>query len=103
MIFILIIEPFWMLKSSCTDVAIGTAVAIMVGDKVPLGDEFWLNYMDLLTIVDILLSPELTEDDVAHPAVLIKDHHQEFVTLYPHASVTPKMHYLVHMPRLILP
>ena len=74
----------------------------MVGDKVPAGDDFWLNYMDLLNIVDLLLAPELTEDDVAHLSVLIEDHHLEFVRLYPHASVTPKMHYLIHMPRLIL-
>ena len=74
----------------------------MVGVKIPVGDEFWLNYLDLLSILDLLLAPELTEDDASHLSVLIRDHHQEFVTLYPHASVTPKMHYLIHMPRLIL-
>ena len=57
---------------------------------------------ELLSILDLLLAQELTEDDSSHLSVLIRDHHQEFVTLYPHASVTPKMHYLIHMPRLTL-
>lgn len=70
----------------------------MVGHKIPKDDDYWLNYLDLLEIVDMLIAPELTEDDVAHLAT----HHHEFKQLYPHASVTPKMHYLVHMPKQIL-
>ena len=58
--------------------------------------------MDMLEIVDILMAPELSEDDVANLATLIPDHHQQFKQLYPHASITPKMHYVVHMPRLII-
>ena len=81
---------------------LGRLLPVMVGDKVPVGDEHWLNYLDLLTITDLLLAPEITEDDISHLSVLIKDHHQEFVKLYPHASVTPKMHYLIHMARLML-
>lgn len=75
---------------------------MMVGDKVPSGDDHWLNFLDMLQITDLLLAPGLCEDDVSLLAVLISDHHQQFKALYPHASVTPKMHYLVHMPRLIL-
>ena len=74
---------------------------MMVGDKVPAGDDYWLNFTDLLIIVDLLLSPDLTEDDIADLSVRISDHHHEFVRLYPHASVTPKIHYLIHMARLI--
>ena len=75
---------------------------MMVGDKVPAGDENWLNFTDLLTIVDLLLAPDLTEDDITDLSVRIYDHHFEFVRLYPHASITPKIYYLVHMARLIL-
>ena len=74
----------------------------MVGKRVPHSDEYWTNYLDLLDIVDLLLAPELTEDNVAHLSVLVADHHKQFCHLYPHASVTPKMHYLVHMARLTL-
>lgn len=75
---------------------------MMVGDKVPDADDHWSNFLDLLLIVDLLLAPEVKEDEVCNIAVMISDHHQEFKELYPHASITPKMHYLVHMPRLIL-
>ena len=81
---------------------LGRVLPLMVGDKVPSGDEFWINYLDLLEIVDILMAPELTEDDVANLATLISDHCQQFKLLYPNASITPKIHYIVHMPRLIL-
>ncbi len=77
---------------------LGRLLPIMVGDKVPVGDDQWLNYLDLLTIVDLLLAPELSEDDIALLSELITDHHHEFAKLYPDASVTPKM----HMTRLIL-
>lgn len=81
---------------------LGRMLPMMVGNKVPAEDEYWLNFMDLLTIVDLLMAPKLTEDDVVFLSILISDHHHEFVNLYPHASITPKFHYLVHMPRLIL-
>lgn len=82
---------------------LGRLLSQMVGDKVPRGgDDYWINFLNLLEIVDLLLAPSITEDDVIYLSTLISDHHQEFKSLYPHASITPKMHYLVHMPRLIL-
>lgn len=81
---------------------LGRLLPMMVGDQVPTGDEYWLSFLDVLHITDLLLAPELTEDDSAHLATLIADHHQLFKQLYPHASITPKMHYLIHMPRLTL-
>ena len=75
---------------------------MMVGHKVPEDDDYFQNFLDLLAILDLLLAPEITEDLVAHLSVLISDHHQQFKELYPHASIIPKMHYLVHTPRLIL-
>ena len=81
---------------------LGRLLPLMIGDRVPSSDEFWSNYLDMLEIVDILMAPELSEDDVANLATLISDHHQQFKQLYPHASITPKMHYVVHMPRLII-
>ena len=42
------------------------------------------------------MAPELTEDNVVNLVTLISDHYQQFKLLY------PKIHYIVHMPRLIL-
>ncbi len=82
--------------------ALGRLLPYVVGKYVPEGDEWWENYLLMLEITDYLLAPEITPDEVAHLKVLIETHHTAFVDLYPEASVIPKMHYLVHMPRLIL-
>ena len=74
----------------------------LLPDKVPCDDEYWQNYLDLLSITDYLLAPEITKDDVANLSTMVSDHHLQFKELYPHASITPKMHYIVHMPRLII-
>ena len=43
---------------------LGRLLPRMVGHLVPTNDEHWLNFLDLLEIVDLLLAPELTEDEV---------------------------------------
>lgn len=43
---------------------LGRMLPMIIGSKVNDGDDYWLNYMDMLTITDMLLAPELTEDDV---------------------------------------
>ena len=53
-------------------------------------------------MVDLLFAPEISDDEIGYLQMLIVDHHTDFVQLYPECSVTPKMHYMVHMPRLIL-
>ena len=70
----------------------------MVGQFIPHDDEFWENFLVLL---DLLLAPEITEDETAHLESLIFEHHAQFIELYPEASVIPKMHFMVHMPRII--
>ena len=74
----------------------------MVGDKVPSGDNVWINYLNLLDIVDILMAQELTENDLPNLATLILDHHQQFKLLHPNTSVTIKMYYIMHILTLSL-
>ena len=33
---------------------LGRLLPLMIGDRVPSSDEFWINYLDMLEIVDIL-------------------------------------------------
>ena len=73
----------------------------MVGHFIPSSDEFWENFLVLLEILDLLLAPEITEDETAHLESLIFEHHTQFLELYPDVSVIPKMHFMVHMPRII--
>ena len=81
---------------------LGRLLPFMVGKFIQRDDEHWENFIILLQITDYLLDPEITADEVAHLKVLIESHHCAFVSLHPGCSVIPKMHYMVHMPRLIL-
>ena len=55
-----------------------------------------------LKIAAYTLSPETLPEEVSHLKVILAEHHATFVTLYPNASFIPKMHYLLHIPRLML-
>ena len=71
----------------------------MVGRFVPEEDKNWCNLLLLLRIT-AYFSPKTTCEEAEYVVILI-EHHQEFRDLYPNESITPKFHYVVHMPRLI--
>ena len=72
----------------------------MVGEHIRESDRHWENFLTLLHIMDYLLAPKITHE-VSHLKFLIEEHHSMF-KLYTDASVIPKMHYLIHTPRLII-
>lgn len=80
---------------------LGRLLPAMVGNFIPEGDEHWVNLVNLIQIMDFVMAPKLTADEATYLEDLIENHHEEFMRLYPDSSITPKMHYMVHMPRLI--
>lgn len=80
----------------------GRILPLLVGDYVPEDDECWDNFLRMMDIVDRLFSTRITEDEATYLTWLISDHHREFCRLYPDSSVIPKMHFMVHMPRLMI-
>ena len=68
----------------------------IIGDKVPEDDEHYNCFLQLLKVLQIVLSPTISDDVIAYLRVLIDDHHSMFVTLYPNESFIPKLHYLIH-------
>ncbi|XP_028395767.1 uncharacterized protein LOC114519789 [Dendronephthya gigantea] len=74
----------------------------MIGDKVDSNLEYWQCFLKLWNIVQICVAPAITQVDVACLKVIISEHHVMFKRLYPHASIIPKMHYLIHVPDEIL-
>lgn len=80
---------------------LGRSLPLLIGSLVPIDDEHWKNFCSFLSIVQYLFAPKLTDDDLAVLQENIVSHHQHFVALYPSHSVIPKLHYLVHTPRLI--
>ncbi len=80
----------------------GQILPLLIGDYVPEDVESWDNFLRMMEIVDRLFCSRITEDDATYLTWLISDHHKEFCRLYPESSVIPKMHFMVHMPRLMV-
>ena len=74
---------------------------IMIGEKVPEGDEHWQNYVDLLTIMDYVFAPVVSPNTVAILHDMIQIHREQFHRLYPGLSII-KLHYMIHIPEWIL-
>ena len=51
-----------------------------------------------MEIVDYILAPVTTMANIEHLKILIEDYLVEFKTLYPECHLTPKCHYLIHVP-----
>lgn len=81
---------------------LGYLLPMIIGDLVPEDDKHWLLFLKLLDITDIIFCPKITEDDAAYLSALITDHHEEFRILYSDESIIPKMHFMIHMPRLMI-
>lgn len=71
---------------------------MLVGDLVPEGDECWENFLLLLDIVDELFAPVTAPERADYVAMLVQDFLETFKELYPSRQLTPKMHYMIHMP-----
>lgn len=80
----------------------GRILPLLIGEYIPEEDERWMLYLQLMDIVDILFSPTTSEDYAIYLSTLISDHHDEFRRLYPDSSIIPKMHFTIHMPRLMI-
>ena len=78
---------------------LGRLLPILVGQYIP---EHWCNYLLLLDIVDIMFARRITEDTPGVLHHLIEEHHSNFTRLYPERSVIPKMHFMIHVPRIML-
>ena len=93
LLFKLLASQMWLL---------GRLLPVMLGAYIPEDDKRWQNYLLLLKIVDILFARRITEDV---PGVLneyVCEHHSNFVQLYPHESVIPKIHFLIHAARIMM-
>jgi len=75
---------------------------LIIGEHIPEDDERWILFLKLMDIVDILFAPSTSEDYAVYVDTLISDHHHEFSKLYQDANIIPKMHFMVHMPRLMI-
>lgn len=71
---------------------------MLIGDLVPEENEHWENFLQLVTIVDYVFAPVTSTTLATYIGTLIEDYLVEFCRLYPERPLTPKMHYIVHIP-----
>ena len=71
---------------------------LMIGELISEDDCRWTLYTTFLTIMDYIFSPNTNEDNIAYLRHLIGNHHTRFRKLYPHCSLVPKQHYMIHFP-----
>lgn len=74
---------------------------LMIGSKVPEGDETWDIIMNLKEIVQLVLSPSFTEESLQYLQTKISDHRQALKAVFPDFNLRPKHHYIEHYPELI--
>lgn len=74
---------------------------LMIGDFVPKDDEVWLFLLNLLEIIDTLLSYEIPRDLAERLQFLIKRHHSQYTHLF-NDTLKPKHHLMVHYYNVIL-
>lgn len=68
---------------------------LMVGDLVPEDDDVWLFLLDLIEIINILLSYEISDGLGERLKLLIKKHHENYVRFFGD-SLKPKHHLMLH-------
>lgn len=91
------------LRSSASEMIVLVHILpFLIGDKILENEDHWACFLQLRKIIDIVLSPIVTENDCSSLKLAIKDHHTKFVQLYGCSSYIPKMHFLVHYPEQIL-
>lgn len=81
---------------------LATCLPLIIGHYVPEDDIHWECYLLLVQISKYCTAKVTSKVSVAYLRALIDQHHQEFRKCYPDASITPKMHYMVHFPQQML-
>jgi len=73
---------------------------LMVGHRVPEGNEVWELLLQLRDIIDFTFSPSISEAGIEHLRNRIQDHHTTFMEVSGD-TLKPKFHHLVHYPDII--
>ena len=79
---------------------LGRLLPLMVGEYVPEVDAHWICFVNFLRILCLATAVEVTHNSTDILQILIEDYLCVFNSLYSNA-ITPKMHYLLHLPSQI--
>jgi len=85
-------------QTSAAMLTLCKVLPMIIGRKVPDGCVHWINFLRLVQITFLATCPLVTSDTVANLRQLVATHNLVFAACYPKSTITPKMHYLVHLP-----
>ena len=71
---------------------------LLIADKIPESDPHWQVFLLLLKICSIAIAPTCTYDLIAYLRIIIDEYLSTFCRLYPHKTLIPKQHYMIHYP-----
>lgn len=69
--------------------------------SIPEGNKHWEVYLLLREVVDLVLADELPAESLSYLELKIQQFLRAFVACYPSAKLIPKLHYMIHYPRMI--
>lgn len=72
----------------------------IIGDKIPKDNKTWQLFLCLREIGEIILAPTISASWISYLDFLISSFLVDFRRLFPN-KITPKVHFLLHYPRLI--
>jgi len=85
-------------QSACQMWCLGRCLPILLGDLIPEEHPYWNNFLLLLDIVNELFAPVTHPHRADYLSIIVGEFLEDFKEFYPNRPLTPKMHYMVHMP-----
>ena len=89
-------------QTAAAMVTLCITLPLITCDSIPQGDERCDNFIFLIKIMLLSISPYVNVDTIDLLKMMINIHHTKFKQLYPKSSITLKMHYIVHLPEQML-
>ncbi|XP_064473413.1 uncharacterized protein LOC135388048 [Ornithodoros turicata] len=74
---------------------------LILGSTIPEGNEDWEVFLLFREITDIIFADDIPAHCICYLEVQIQNFLTAFTQKYPAVPITPKLHYMVHYPRLI--
>jgi hypothetical protein len=75
---------------------------LLIGDRIPTMDPYWVNFLRLLKIMLLSISPVASSKTAQTLEVLIASHNSSFAQLYGNDIFRLKLHYMIHYPDHLL-
>ena len=74
---------------------------LLIGDRIPLDDEYYELLLLLLQCLDIIYAPIVSVVNTVYLKHIIQEHHIQFKQLFPELNMINKHHHMIHYPLIL--